>query len=546
MERNKGIYNAVVVFALVIILINSIFYCMKKEGYFLDEKATFYYSSVSYTSFYDFVQSLARNDFAFEKTLFGTLNSAPMVIGERYTADEVKALFDAQSGDKFTFADTYLVSIIDAHPPLYYILFNTLNSSVPGISAKNIGFLINILSLLLTCIFLFKIIVLLTEDRLCGVFGILFYGLSYDFANCVMYIRMYALLTFLIVLLLYLYLLLANNDFNLNNKILLKICLVEVIAMLTQYYAALFIFPLFFMTIIFMLANKKTVKRYFACHIIIAIIYLCIWPFSIIQLTHNGRSQDIMNNAASFKLLLRIKEFGGLLKYSIFSGSKVFLIITVFFAALLGIICLKKIIQNGITKLKESHKLWLYLYLIIPVSIFYMVSVYISPWVMDRYVMPAIPIFSIIVIWVLWKSVKLVLKKDWICALLLMVVILVSYVNTLKIEPRYAYPITEKKHEFISNNVDKEALIIEPENDAEYIEVVDDINHPYWTMIKDKGLSDYLKETFIADNDYAIYISKYCDLEHITGEFAHQNYSIINSGYSTDFFDVYIYQKSPQ
>lgn len=60
-----------------------------------------------------------------------------------------------------------------------------------------------------------------------------------------MYIRMYALLTFWIVLLVYLYLSMVEKYFQLDGKLLLKICVVEFFAMLTQFYAAIFVFALF-------------------------------------------------------------------------------------------------------------------------------------------------------------------------------------------------------------------------------------------------------------------------------------------------------------
>ena len=245
MNKKKAYDILLLAIVLLLILVNAVYFESKKEGFFLDEKATFHIANASYTSLVDFRKLLSDKNYSISEAFWKTYSTAPMIVGRRYSFDEVSNMFDAQKGDKFTFWGTIILTPPDSHPPFYYLLFNIFNSVLPGVSLKYVGFIINILALMLTCLLLYRIICCFIEDRFGSILGVLFYGLSYDFVGSAMYIRMYALLTFWFMLLLYLYLSMIQRNYRWDGKRLLKICVVEIFAMLTQYYAAMFIFPLF-------------------------------------------------------------------------------------------------------------------------------------------------------------------------------------------------------------------------------------------------------------------------------------------------------------
>ncbi len=538
-QKISSIFFAAI--ALTIIFLNALLYESQKEGFFLDEKATFHIANASYTNIGDFWSRLRENHYIIPNTVWQTLANAPMIIGERYSLDEVESMLDAQRGDKFTVMSTYLLSRPDSHPPFYYLLFNFLNSCLKGVSLTYVGFIINISALLLTCIFIYLIILKFCDDWLCSILGMLFYGLSFDFINNVMYIRMYALLTLWLIALLYLYLGIVQDDYEIKKYRLRAICTVEFFAMLTQFYAVLFIFPLFCITVLCFVIFKKKIKQFIVGHIITALVYLIIWPFSIFQVTTNGRSADIANNVLAMNIVYRLKEFVNLLKLSIFSGSKVYLFLSVAIVLFFGFVKIISFVKNSSSIIWTTKEFWLGVYLCVPAFSFYLVSAIISPWIIDRYVMPVIPIICTIIVLAFWKSVKVVLKNNWLCAAIITIVIIWSYVNALKYTPKYAFQMTKEKETFISDNQSKEALIIDPYNDTEFLDVVADVKHPYWTLVKDNVLKEYLNEKFDADRDWVIYVNKFCDRDEIKNIFEASDYSLVKCEYTTDFFDVYYF-----
>ena len=543
MNKQKISDIFILVIAILLILLNAVFFESKKEGFFLDEKATFHIANASFTNMGDFRKRLTHNNSSILKTYWEVHADAPMVLGHRYSYAEVSDMFDAQKGEKFTFLSTLILTVPDSHPPFYYLLFNVFDSVLIGVSLMHVGFIINIIALLLTCILLFRIIFYFTEDCFCSVLGVLFYGLSYDFINSAMYIRMYALLTFWLVLLLYLYLSMVKNNYQWDGKLLLKICIVEFFAMLTQFYAAIFIFPLFCITVTTLLAHKITVKKYILSQIVTAAVYLIVWPASVFQVLFNGRTEDIKNNAASFMLFSRLKEFSVLLRNSIFGGSKKILLLTFALLILFGLFCLIKEVRSDFSAFLTSDRFALGAYLIIPATVFYVISAYISPWVVDRYVMPTIPIICAIIVIVFWKGSGMIVKSRYIRASIIALFVMMIYVLSLRLSPEYAFPVTAEKIDFVNEYQDYEALIIDPEHDMEYLEVAAEVAHPYWMLVKDNQItSDQLAASFDKSTDTVVYINKYCDTEDILQTFKDADIELTKCGYSTDFFETYKYK----
>ncbi|WP_026519120.1 hypothetical protein [Butyrivibrio sp. FCS006] len=543
MNKQKVYDILLLTIAVLLILMNAIFFESKKEGFFLDEKATFHIANASYTSLGDFRTRLNNNNASIIKNFWEVYGDAPMVLGQRYSYAEVSDMFDAQKGEKFTFLETLILTIPDSHPPFYYLLFNVFDSLLVGVSLMHVGFIINIIALLLTCILLFRIIFYFTEDRFCSVLGVLFYGLSYDLINSAMYIRMYALLTFWFVLLQYLYLSMVKNNYRWDGKLLLKICIVEFFAMLTQFYAAIFIFLLFCITVIIFLVHKMTVKKYILSQIVTAVVYLIVWPVSVYQVLVNGRTEDIKNNAASFKLFSRLKEFSVLLRNSIFGGSKKILLLIFALIMLFGLLCLIKAARSDFSAFLASNRFALGVYLVIPASVFYVISAYISPWVVDRYVMPSIPIICAIIVIVFWKGSGMIVKSRYIRASIIALFVMMIYVLSLRLSPEYAFPVTADKIDFINEYQGYEALIVDPENDSEYLEVAAEVAHPYWMLVKDNQISsDQLVARFDKSTDTVVYINKFCDTDELLLIFENADIELTKCGYSTDFFDVYKYE----
>lgn len=200
-----------------------------------------------------------------------------------------------------------------------------------------------------------------------------------------------------------------------------------------------------------------------------------------------------------------------------------------------------KEIRNGFRKFLVSDRFVLSAYLVVPAAFFYIVSAYISPWVVDRYVMPAIPFICAMVVIVFWNGAGIFVRNRYMCAALIAVFISLIYVRSFRLSPNYAFPITAEKTEFANAYQSYDALMIDPVNDSEYLEVVADIEHPFWTLMKDDHISDYLEDDFEKNIDHVVYFNQYCDADAILQDFENADCPLISCGYSTDFFDVYEY-----
>lgn len=53
-----------------------------------------------------------------DSLLMKKLRDAPMVLGQRYSFDEVSEMFNAQKGGKFTSLGTLILTVPDYHPPI--------------------------------------------------------------------------------------------------------------------------------------------------------------------------------------------------------------------------------------------------------------------------------------------------------------------------------------------------------------------------------------------------------------------------------------------
>ena len=285
------------------------------------------------------------------------------------------------------------------------------------------------------------------------------------------------------------------------------------------------------------------VKQYIFSQVITGVAYLLVWPISVFQILFNGRSEDIRNNAASFMLVSRLKGFAALLSNSIFGGSKKILLLTFALLVILGLLCLVKEVRNGFSSFLISDRFALGAYLVIPASFFYMVSAYVSPWIVDRYVMPSIPIICAIIVIIFWKGFGMLIKNRCIRSSVFVLFIVVIYALSLRMPPEYAFPVTEERINFSNKYHSYEALIIDPKSDSEYLEVAAEVTHPFWMLVKDDQISsDQLAAHFDKGTDTVVYINKFCDTDEILLAFENADLKLTDCGYSTDFFDTYKYE----
>ncbi len=541
MNKKKDFAEIIALLAcLALIFFNSVYYVSQKEDFFLDEKWTFLFANSKIISLSDFISELKESNFAFDAMIMDISDKAIPVNGKVMTLDDVNAMMNAQIGDKFTPFSTLLFSANDSHPPFYYLLFNFLNSVISGISLKNTGFFINIVALLITCFLIYKIIVLI-ENRLCGIFAVLFYGLSFEFVNNVTYFRMYALLTMFFTLILYLYLKWALSGYSYDaNAYLRAILVVELFSMLTQYLAAIYIIPFFIISILFMSGNKISPKRYIFGHIWIAVIYTVLWPFSLYRFLVDESGRDVRNTASLLGIPLRVAKYIRILVDSLFAGSKIIFICVV---ALIAVYILLKTIKMA----REGKAFWRYknkkvecfVFLIIPTAIFYIVIADIAPWTVDRYMMPIIAVVSVVIAVMFWRTLQYFLKREWLCATVVSLLLVFLFVLSHRMTPYYLYPISTEKQAFINKYENEKAMIVEADDQIEFVDIFLSVDHPYWKLVRAKDLAQHLNEMGNEFDSYVLYINTFCNKEDVINTFNDKGINVEEIDYSREFYDVY-------
>ncbi len=129
----------------------------------------------------------------------------------------------ASESNTFNNASVYYNQRGDVHPPLYYMLLHTICSVFQGKFSKWFGLGLNIVVLLLTLALLYRMCRLYLGGKWMAVLAAGVYGLSVGFISTALFIRMYALLTFMTVACCYVHLKIVEEGFWLKGKNRLKL-----------------------------------------------------------------------------------------------------------------------------------------------------------------------------------------------------------------------------------------------------------------------------------------------------------------------------------
>ena len=305
--------------------------------------------------------------------------------------------------DDFDYLSVYFNVKDDNHPPLHFMLLHTMSSIFRGSIQPMMGCFINLCFVLGTMILLMKIAGICMklmgcgdQGRITGVGAAMLYGLSAGALSTTLLIRMYAMLTFFCVLLLYVHLkklysyrlCIDQKDaqgFESKNKGLIA---VTVLGFLTQYFFLFYCFALALVTFVILLREKrmKELGKYVISMIIAAVIGLICFPFAIGDVFSSGRGEEALGNLKSGfgDLFMRVSAF-----LEILGRAE-------------GMICIFALLMIcfgwGILSLrKEKRQKGLWAILIIPVIAYFLLAAKLSPFLVDRYVMPIFPMVILLI-----------------------------------------------------------------------------------------------------------------------------------------------------
>ncbi len=324
-KRRKTKYLICFMAVWTVLMAAAFYFCTLKQGFHEDEYYT-YYSTARTNGFY--------------------VEDGKWMDSETYRKE-----FVVLPGERFQYGLVKQVQSWDVHPPMYYWVFHTAASLVPGVFSKWIGLSINLLFHGINLILLTYLSYLVCErSGKTALFVTLFYGLTPAAMSGVVFIRMYEMLTVFVLLCAVLHVRAVQRLQSEEGRgeklpvvrLLLPMAAVTYVGFLTQYYYFLF---LFFMAIAFCSyllwrdRNLYNCLRYGAGQGIAFILASLTYPTCLGQMFRGQRGAqatenffDLSNTVTRFRFFFDLLDeyvFGNLL--SVFLLLIVVLALAVYF-----------------------------------------------------------------------------------------------------------------------------------------------------------------------------------------------------------------------
>ena len=219
------------------------------------------------------------------------------------TSEQFSDYITVGGGDAFNYLSVYFNVKDDNHPPLHFMLLHTVSSLFRGRISPWMGCVINMAAVTGVMLLLYKICDLLApalglgnDGRRLGRMTALVYGLSTGALATVLLIRMYGMLTLWCVL--YFYLILQkwqDASFDRKNG---KLILVTLLGFWTQYFF-LFYCLLLAAVVSVCLWKSGRVRELFCfvrSMVIAAVVGLLVFPFAIADVFSSGRGVEALGN----------------------------------------------------------------------------------------------------------------------------------------------------------------------------------------------------------------------------------------------------------
>lgn len=238
----KRVY--IILAVMICVQLASIIYYFqfKKEGYHSDEMWSYGYANSYYM-----------------KDIFQDSQGNLTYVGDWYDADILRDYIVVNEGEQFAYDSIYQNQIYDLSPPFHSMVLHTICSFFPNEFSRWFSFSINIVSFIIAMIFLFKSASVLKNDTFalccCAV-----YGFSMGARDTFIYLRMYAMCTAFVMVIVYNMLRLLQK-YRQNGKLcwsnLFVIISISIMGFLTHYYVVSYMGILTFCVCVYTFLKKE-------------------------------------------------------------------------------------------------------------------------------------------------------------------------------------------------------------------------------------------------------------------------------------------------
>lgn len=427
---------------LLLALSTMLYYGSKKEGYHVDEVYSYGLANSEYLPFMHFgeqvysvkdwmleygsgesLSDLFRNfgkdyqilkdcDFQWKESviyrdyLTAQANSADTRSSTWLSGQDYLNYIAVSQSNTFNYASVYYNQRGDVHPPLYYMALHTVCSFFQGVFSPWFGLCVNITFLLLTLVVLNRMVKTYLGGEAVALAVMAAYGLSCGMLTTAMYLRMYALMTLMVMCCCAVHLRIFAEDFRIRGKNGVLLVLAVLGGYMTHYYFVLYAIGVAVVFIVVMAIRKRwsAILRYILLLSLAAAIGLCIWPFAIKHVFHGYRGTaaiDVISSGHFYLIKIRL-----MLQQIIAQtlGGQTWILWLVL--AVLVAVCIWK--RGEKLALAKGALVFLPIY-------FYIVEVsQIVPFFVERYVMCTFPFFCLFVVGGASYCAKIVLRGSWL------------------------------------------------------------------------------------------------------------------------------------
>ena len=310
------------------------------------------------------------------------------------SAEEFREYITVDKGDDFQYLSVYFNVKDDNHPPVHFMLLHTMPSLWKGTVSPFLGCFINLVAvagILILLMGLGRRLMGPEQGTALGVLAALLYGLSAGAMATTLLIRMYALVAFFCVAFFFIHVQKWQEEaFGQKNKLLI---LVTVLGFLTQYFFLFYCLLLAAVTGVLLAASKryKELFRYVRSMVTAAVIGVALFPFSVSDVFSSGRGVEALNNLSE-----GFSGYGARLKafYQILEGRTFGVLFTPLLLAALLLFWYAIFSKKPLWEQKQKGIWWM---LCIPVPGYFLLVSRMSPYLVDRYMMPIFPFVILLV-----------------------------------------------------------------------------------------------------------------------------------------------------
>ena len=296
----------------------------------------------------------------------------------------------------------------DVHPPLFYFLLRLAQNLIAGKFSKWPGIVLNILIHVGITILLYAIWRrLLSSEKHATAKALAITALSaitIASISSAVYIRMYALLTLMVLLTLWLHLRLSAAK-TWKPSLLVSIGTVALLGTLTQYYYLFFLAPLYIVTSVRLIKEKSWRRLAIYTSVLVAagVISLLLWPYSLQHMFFGYRGQGVIHNFLNLpQLAINIAKYLQIISYNAFHQLGFVLV-----AIILGLLFYTR--QKRKKKALHNQTLGLIVW---PTFVYFLLTAAASPYIELRYVMPVCGLILGLIFYALYHILGYVAKED--------------------------------------------------------------------------------------------------------------------------------------